>query len=55
LSSTAAVLRNCSGKNADCSRVFCPEALYRWRGGVRGSPGPPHHGAVRARGRATPW
>ena len=32
LSSTAAELRNCSGKNADCFRVFCREAFYRRRG-----------------------
>jgi hypothetical protein len=37
-----AELRNCSGKNADCFRIFRREALYRWRGGVRGLPGPPH-------------
>jgi hypothetical protein len=43
LSSTAAVLRNCSGKNADCFRVFCREALYRRRGIVRSGPGGPHH------------
>jgi hypothetical protein len=35
-SSMAAALRNCFGKNADCLRVFRPEAIYRWRGGVRG-------------------
>jgi hypothetical protein len=29
LSSTAAELRNCSGKNADSFRIFHPEALYR--------------------------
>jgi hypothetical protein len=29
LSSTAAALRNCSEKNADCFRVFRREALYR--------------------------
>jgi hypothetical protein len=42
LSSTAAALRNCSGKNADSPRVFHPEALYRRRGVVRGLPGRPH-------------
>jgi hypothetical protein len=42
LSSTAAALRNYSGKNADSPRVFRPEALYRRRGIVRGLPGPPH-------------
>jgi hypothetical protein len=31
LSSMAAALRNCSGKNADCFRVFCREASYRRR------------------------
>jgi hypothetical protein len=29
LSSTAAALWNCSGKNTDCLRVFRPEASYR--------------------------
>ena len=42
LSSTAAALRNCYGKNADCFRVFHPEASYRRRGDVRGGPRPPH-------------
>jgi hypothetical protein len=42
LSSMAAALRNCSGKNADSPRVFCPEALYRRRGIVKGLPGHPH-------------
>ena len=42
LSSTAAELRNCSGKNVDSPRVFCPEALYRRRGVARGQPGAPH-------------
>jgi hypothetical protein len=41
-SSAAAELRNCSRKNADSFRVFCPEALYRRRGVVRGLPGRPH-------------
>jgi hypothetical protein len=44
LSSTTAVLRNSSGKNADSFRVFCLEALYRRRGIVRGLPGRPHNG-----------
>jgi hypothetical protein len=35
LSSMAAVLRNCSGKNADRFRVFRWEASYRRRGIVR--------------------
>jgi hypothetical protein len=43
LSWTSAVLRNCSGKNADCPRVFLLNTFYRWRGGVRGPPGGPHH------------
>jgi hypothetical protein len=43
LSSTAAELRNCSGKNADCFRVFRREASYRRRGVVRSGPGAPHH------------
>jgi hypothetical protein len=51
----AAELHNSFSKNTDRFRVFRPEALYRRRGGVRGSTRPPHHGAVRARGRATPW
>jgi hypothetical protein len=42
LSSMAAELRNCSGKNAKFFRVFCPKALYRRRGVVRGLPGRPH-------------
>jgi hypothetical protein len=42
LPSTAAVLWNCSGKNANSLRVFHPEALYRQRGIVRGLPGRPH-------------
>jgi hypothetical protein len=47
LSSTAAALRNCFGKNADSPRVFRPEALYRRRGVVRGLPGRPHNGWAR--------
>jgi hypothetical protein len=42
LSMAAAELRNCSGNFTDPLRVFCPEALYRRRGVVRGLPGPPH-------------
>jgi hypothetical protein len=42
LSSTAAELLNCSKKIVDSPRVFCPEALYRRRGIVRGQPGAPH-------------
>jgi hypothetical protein len=38
LSSMAAEMRNCSGKNADCFRVFLRKAFYRRRGGVRGPP-----------------
>jgi hypothetical protein len=38
----ATELRNYSGKNANSSRVFRPEALYRRRGVVRGLPGRPH-------------
>jgi hypothetical protein len=34
LSSTVAELRNCSGKNIDCFRVFHREAFYRQRGVV---------------------
>jgi hypothetical protein len=43
LSLMAAALRNCTGKNADCFRVFHPEASYRRKGDVRGGPGRPHH------------
>jgi hypothetical protein len=43
LSSMAAALRNCSGKNADCFRVFRCEASYRRRGVIRSGPGAPHH------------
>jgi hypothetical protein len=42
LSVAAVELRNCSGNFADSPRVFCPEALYRRRGVVRGLPGRPH-------------
>jgi hypothetical protein len=38
----AAELQNCSRNFADSFRVFCPEALYRRRGIVRGQPGAPH-------------
>jgi hypothetical protein len=47
LSSMAAELRNCSGKNADCFRVFRPEAFYRRRGVVRRRPGGSHHRGAR--------
>jgi hypothetical protein len=43
LSSTAAALRNCSGKNTNRFRVFLRKAFYRRRGIVRGRPGWPHH------------
>jgi hypothetical protein len=42
LSAVAAELRNSFWKIADSFRVFCPEALYRRRGVVRGLPGAPH-------------
>jgi hypothetical protein len=42
LSLMAAALRNCSGKNANCFRVFRPEASYRRRGVVRSGPGRSH-------------
>jgi hypothetical protein len=48
LSLTAAELRNCSGKNADCFRVFRREASYRRRGVVRSRPGWPHNGWARS-------
>jgi hypothetical protein len=38
-----AALQNCSGKNADCLRVFCWEASYRQRGIVRRRPGWSHN------------
>jgi hypothetical protein len=41
-STVAAELRNCFWKIADSPRVFCPEALYRRRGVIRGLPGAPH-------------
>jgi hypothetical protein len=41
-SAVAAELRNSFWKIADSPRVFCPEALYRQRGVVRGLPGDPH-------------
>jgi hypothetical protein len=41
-SAAAAELRNCFWKIADSLRVFCPEALYRRRGVIRGQPGAPH-------------
>jgi hypothetical protein len=47
LSSTAAALWNCYGKNADWFRVFHREALYRQRGIVRGRPRWPHNGWAR--------
>jgi hypothetical protein len=37
-----AELRNSFGNFADCFRVFCQEALYRRRGGIRGLTWPPH-------------
>jgi hypothetical protein len=43
----AAELQNCSGKNADCFRVFCQEASYRQRGIVRRWPRRAHHGWAR--------
>jgi hypothetical protein len=46
-----AEMRNSSGNFVDSFRVFCPEALYRRRGGVRSGPRPPHTMLVRARGR----
>jgi hypothetical protein len=54
LSSTVAALRNCSGKNADCFRVFLWKAFYRRSGGVRGPPGGPHHPWARPEGGAPP-
>jgi hypothetical protein len=49
-SSMTAAMRNYSGKNTDCFRVFRRMALYRRRGGVRGGIGPPHHRAAWAKG-----
>jgi hypothetical protein len=49
-------LRNCSGKNANCFRVFRRESLYRHRGVVRSGPGGSHHqGRGPGAGRATLW
>jgi hypothetical protein len=54
LSSTAAELRNCSGKNADSFRVFRREVSYRQRGVVRGGPGWSHHRWARLGARPRP-
>jgi hypothetical protein len=54
LSSMAAALWNCSGKNADCFRVFHREASYRRRGIVRRQPGGPHHRWARPGPRPCP-
>jgi hypothetical protein len=60
-SSTAAALQNFTGKNVNSFRVWSRKALYRWRGGVRGGPGGPHHrlawprGGAPALGVAAPW
>jgi hypothetical protein len=54
LSSTVAMPRKCSRKNADSFRVFEMEALNRRRGGVRGLPGGPHHPWARLGGWARP-
>jgi hypothetical protein len=49
LSVAVTELRNYSGKNADCFRVFHPEASYRRRGVVRSGPGAsPQVGTARA-------
>jgi hypothetical protein len=45
-SAVVAELRNSFWKIADSPRVFCPEALYRRRGVVRGLPGRPHNGSL---------
>jgi hypothetical protein len=47
LSSTAAALQNCSGKNADCFRVFRREAFYRRRGVIWRRPEGSHHRGAR--------
>jgi hypothetical protein len=44
LFSTAAELRNYSGKNTNCFRFFHREASYRRRGFVRSGTGWPHNG-----------
>jgi hypothetical protein len=54
LSFMAAALRNCSGKNADCFRVFRREAFYRRRGVVRSGPGGSHHQGARPGGGVRP-
>jgi hypothetical protein len=55
-SSTAAALRNFSGRNADSFRVFVLETLYRWRRDVIGHQGD-HTMWWRGQGwnRATRW
>jgi hypothetical protein len=47
LSSMAVALRNYSGKNAECSRVFRREAFYRRKGVVRRWTRWAHHGWAR--------
>jgi hypothetical protein len=55
-SSMVVALRNCSGKNADCFRVFHREALYRQRGVVRSGLGWSHHRwGGQGLGRAPSW
>jgi hypothetical protein len=54
LSSTMAVLRNCSGKNADSFRVFHREAFYRRRGVVRRRPGGSHRRGAQPGARPHP-
>jgi hypothetical protein len=54
LSSTAAALRNCFGKNTDSFRVFRREALYRRRVVVKSGPGGPHHRWERPGPRSCP-
>jgi hypothetical protein len=46
-SSMAAALRNFSWMDTDSFRVFASEAIYRWKGDVRGHPRGPHHGLAR--------
>jgi hypothetical protein len=55
-SSVAAALRNFSWMDANSSRFFASEAIYRQKGNVRGHPRGPHHDLVRPGGtRATRW
>jgi hypothetical protein len=53
-SSTAALLRNFTGRNTNLFRVFGSETFYRRRGDVRGHQGGPHHSLAWPGGVGTP-